>query len=133
MEASPHPERALASAQRLGSLAPTQGHLVHMPAHIYVRTGMYHDSSNANEAAIKSDQYFLAKSHETGVYPVMYATHNIDFLLYGEMMEGRKRDSINTARDLKNAVPIEVVKAMPMGEVMWPKPYFAMARFGALG
>ncbi len=130
MEASPHPERAMASAQRLASLAPTQGHLVHMPAHIYVRTGRYHDSSNANEAAIKSDQYFLAKSHETGVYPVMYATHNFDFLLYGEMMEGRKHDSLNTARDLKNAVPIEVVKAMPMGEVMWPKPYFAMARFG---
>ena len=60
----------------------------------------------------------------------MYAIHNIDFLLYSEMMEGRKHDSLNTARDLKNAVPIEVVKAMPMGEVMWPKLYFAMARFG---
>jgi hypothetical protein len=61
----------------------------------------------------------------------MYATHNFDFLLYGEMMEGRKHDAIQTARDLKGAVPAEVVKAMPMGEVMWPKPYFAMARFGA--
>ena len=131
MEASPHPERALPSARRLATLAPTQGHLVHMPAHIYVRTGKYHDSSSANEAAIKTDQMFLAKSHETGVYPVMYATHNIDFLLYGEMMEGRKRDAFKTARDLKDAVPLEVVTAMPMGEVMWPKPYFAMARFGA--
>jgi tetratricopeptide (TPR) repeat protein len=131
VEASPHPERALASARRLAALAPTQGHLVHMPSHIYVRTGMYHDASNANEAAIKTDQYFLAKSHEAGVYPVMYATHNFDFLLYGEMMEGRKHDAIKTARDLKDAVPADVVKAMPMGEVMWPKPYFAMARFGA--
>jgi tetratricopeptide (TPR) repeat protein len=130
MEASPHPERALASAKRLATMAPMQGHLVHMPAHVYIRTGRYHDSSNANEAAIKADQYFLAKSHETGVYPAMYAIHNIDFLLYGEMMEGRKRDSLNTARDLKNAVPIEVVKAMPMAEVMWPKLCFAMARFG---
>ena len=130
MEASPHPERALASARRLATMAPMQGHLVHMPAHIYVRTGKYHDSSNANEAAIKADQYFLAQSHETGVYLVMYVVHNIDFLLYGEMMEGRKRDSLQTARDLKDAVPIEVVKAMPMGETMWPKLYFAMARFG---
>ena len=131
VEASPHPERALASAARLAALAPEQGHLVHMPSHIYVRTGMYHDASKANEAAIKTDQDFLAKSHEAGVYPVMYATHNYDFLLYSEMMEGRKRDALKTARDLKAAVPVEVVKAMPMGEVMWPKPYFAMARFGA--
>ncbi len=131
VEASQNPERALPSARRLATLAPTQGHLVHMPSHIYVRTGMYHDSSNANAAAIKSDQSFLAKSHESGIYPVMYATHNIDFLLYGEMMEGRKHDALKTARDLKDAVPAEVVKAMPMGEVMWPKPYFAMARFGA--
>jgi tetratricopeptide (TPR) repeat protein len=131
VEASQHPELALPSAGRLATLAPTQGHLVHMPSHIYVRSGRYHDASNANEAAIKTDQYFLAKSHESGVYPVMYATHNFDFLLYGEMMEGRKRDSIKTARDLKDMVPAEVVKAMPMGEVMWPKPYFAMARFGA--
>jgi len=131
VEASPHPERALPSARRLAGLAPMQGHLVHMPSHIYVRTGMYHDASNTNAAAIKADREFLAKSHEAGVYPVMYATHNFDFLLYGEMMEGRKRDAIKTARDLKNAVPPEVVKAMPMGEIMWPKPYFAMARFGA--
>ncbi len=131
MEASPHPERALPSAKRLATMAPMQGHLVHMPAHVYVRTGKYHASSEANEAAIKADQYFLAKSHETGVYPAMYAIHNFDFLLYSEMMEGRKRDSLKTARDLKAAVPIEIVKAMPMAEVMWPKPYFAMARFGA--
>jgi hypothetical protein len=122
VEASPHPERALPSARRLASLAPEQGHLVHMPSHIYIRTGMYHDAARANEAAIKTDQDFLTKSHETGVYPVMYATHNYDFLLYSEMMEGRKRDAIKTARELKDMVPVEVVKAMPMGEVMWPKP-----------
>ncbi len=131
MEASPHPERALPSAKRLGTMAPMQGHLVHMPSHIYVRTGSYDDAATANQAAIKADQYFLAQSHEAGVYPAMYVTHNIDFLLYSEMMEGRKHDAIKTARDLKDAVPAAVVKAMPMGEVMWPKPYFAMARFGA--
>ena len=133
VEASPHPERALPSARRLATIAPMQGHLTHMPSHIYVRTGMYHDSSIANEAAIKSDQEFLAKSHESGVYPVMYASHNYDFLLYSEMMEGRKRDAIKTARALKGMVPPEVVKAMPIGEFVWPKPYFAMARFGDVG
>ena len=131
VEASPHPERALPSARRLATMAPMQGHLTHMPSHIYIRTGMYHEASIANEAAIKSDQQFLAKSHESGVYPAMYATHNYDFLLYAEMMEGRKRDAIQTARDLKGVVPADVIKAMPIAEFVWPKPYFAMARFGA--
>jgi tetratricopeptide (TPR) repeat protein len=131
VEASPHPERALPSARRLAAMGLLQGHLVHMPSHIYIRSGMYHEAALANEAAIKADREFLAKSHESGVYPVMYATHNYDFLLYSEMMEGRKRDAIQTARDLKGMVPAEVVKAMPIGEIMWPKPYFAMARFSA--
>src|ERR1700683_2310320 len=131
VEASPHPERALASANRLASLAPAQGHIVHMPSHIYSRIGAYHEASEANVAAIKSDQTFLQLSHETGVYPVMYATHNIDFLFYDEMMEGRKRDAIKTARDLEDAVPPAIVQQMPMLAVMSPKLYFAIARFGA--
>jgi len=131
VEASPHPERALVSARRLATMAPMQGHLMHMPSHIYVRTGMYHEVSTTNEVAIKSDQKFLAESHESGIYPVMYGTHNYDFLLYGEMMEGRKNDAIKTARELKDAIPADVVKTLPAAEVMWPKPYFAMARFGA--
>jgi tetratricopeptide (TPR) repeat protein len=102
-----------------------------MPSHIYTRTGVYHDASETNEAAIKSDRTFLQQSHEAGVYPVMYATHNIDFLCYDEMMEGRKRDAIKTARDLKAAVPLAILTQMPMLEIMWPEPYFAMARFGA--
>ena len=131
VEASPHPERALASAKLLASLAPAQGHIVHMPSHIYSRIGAYHQASEANVAAIKSDRGFLRQSHEAGVYPVMYATHNIDFLCYDEMMEGRKRDALKTARDLKDAVPLAILQQMPMLEVMWPAPYFAMARFGA--
>ena len=129
VEASPHPERALASARRLPKLAPAQGHLVHMPSHIYIRTGMNYDADTANEAAIRADQTFLAKSHETGMYPMMYATHNVQFLWYAEMMEGRGRDALKTARELKDMVPLEVVKAMPMAEVFWPAPYWAMARF----
>jgi hypothetical protein len=131
VEASPHPERAGASAQRLGTMAPMQGHLVHMPSHIYVRTGSYDDAATANQAAIKADQYFLAQSHEAGVYPAMYVTHNIDFLLYAEMMEGRKHDALETARELRDAAPAAMIKEMPMAESVWPKLYFAMVRFGA--
>jgi tetratricopeptide (TPR) repeat protein len=130
VEASPHPERALASAHRLGKLAPAQGHLVHMPSHIYIRTGMYHEASLTNQAAIHADQEFLAKSHETGTYPMMYATHNVQFLWYAEMMEGRGRDAIASARQIKDMIPAAVVKEMPMAESLWPAPYWTLARFG---
>jgi tetratricopeptide (TPR) repeat protein len=41
VEASKSPERALAGANRLAALAPAAGHIVHMPAHVYIRTGDY--------------------------------------------------------------------------------------------
>ena len=56
VEASPHPEKALASAKRLETLAPSAGHLVHMPAHIYIRTGNYLDAARANVAAVRADE-----------------------------------------------------------------------------
>lgn len=130
VEASPHPERAMAAADRLGALAPAMGHLVHMPSHIYVRTGRYHQAAAANERAIAADKKFLALSGETGMYPLMYYTHNIQFLCYSEMMEGRKKDAIASARELEKNVPVDAVRQMPMAEFITPEPYFAMARFG---
>jgi tetratricopeptide (TPR) repeat protein len=56
VEASPHPERALASAERLAKLMPGAGHVVHMPAHVYQRVGRYHDASDTNRAALAADR-----------------------------------------------------------------------------
>ncbi len=94
VEASPDPSRAMASADRLAALAPGAGHLVHMPAHIYVRTGRFHDSAATNENAIKVDDAFLGKTGERGVYRLMYRTHNFLFLCYSQMMEGRSVDAL---------------------------------------
>ena len=69
MEASPNPERAMASADRLAQLAPAAGHLVHMPAHIYSRTGDHFAAAKANESAAEADRKFLAETHQSGVYP----------------------------------------------------------------
>jgi hypothetical protein len=68
IEASPHPERGLASAMRLGQLAPAAGHLVHMPAHIHARVGDHPAAAKSNEAAAVADHKFLAETHEQGVY-----------------------------------------------------------------
>src|SRR5208282_2389205 len=129
VEASSDPSRAMASANRLAALAPGAGHLVHMPAHIYIRTGRFHDSAATNENAIKVDDAFLGKTGEGGVYPLMYRTHNIHFLCYSQMMEGRSVDALKTARLLETRVPLGAVRSMPMAEFMVPMPYLVEARF----
>jgi tetratricopeptide (TPR) repeat protein len=74
VEASSDPGRALPSADRLGRLAPGAGHLVHMPSHIYIRTGRYHDAATVNQQAVEVDTAFLKQTGETGYYP-WHITH----------------------------------------------------------
>ena len=130
VEASSDPSRAMPSADRLGALTPASGHLVHMPAHIYIRTGRFHDSARVNAQAIKTDEAFFAKSKEGGVYPFMYYTHNIHFLCVSEMIEGRRRDALRDARLLETKVPLNEVREMPWAEFLLPMPYLVEARFG---
>jgi tetratricopeptide (TPR) repeat protein len=130
VEASPNPERALPSAQRLPKLAPAAGHIVHMPSHIYFRTGDYDAAAGANEAAIKADKVYLRERNPKGIYPVMYVSHNIQFLWAAYMMEGNSRGAFKVARELDDAVPLETVRQMPMAEGITPSRYFTEARFG---
>jgi tetratricopeptide (TPR) repeat protein len=130
VEASPDPARAMASADRLGALAPGAGHLVHMPSHIYIRTGRFHEASEANASAIKADEAFFAKSKEGGDYPLVYYTHNIHFLCYAQMIEGRQHDALATARLLESKMPLDAVRAMPMAEDLVSMPYVVETRFG---
>ena len=80
VEASPNPERALPSARRLGKIAPNAGHLVHMPSHIYIRTGDYFEAAKSNADAILADQNYIRKYGAQGVYSMMYYNHNVHFL-----------------------------------------------------
>jgi len=130
VEASPNPERALPSAQRLPKLAPAAGHIVHMPAHIYFRTGDYESAAASNESAIKADKVYLRERNPKGIYPVMYVTHNIQFLWAADMMEGNSRGAFKEARELDDAVPLDTVRQMPMAEGITPSRYFTEARFG---
>src|SRR5262249_43175589 len=60
VEASTTPERALAPASHLASLAPAAGHIVHMPAHVYIRTGAYQAGVETNQKAVAADDAFIA-------------------------------------------------------------------------
>ena len=130
VEASPDPGRALESAHRLPKLAPAAGHIVHMPAHIYFRTGDYDASATANEAAIKADKVYLRERNPKGIYRMMYVPHNIQFLWASYMMEGNSRGAFKAARELDDSVTLDAIRHMPPMEVISPTGYFTEARFG---
>jgi len=129
VEASTNPERGLPSAARLGTVAPKAGHLVHMPSHIYIRTGDYYQAAQANVDAIAVDKEYIQKSGNNGLYPAMYYNHNIHFLAAASAMKGRYADSIKSCRDLEGNVK-PVVKAMPMLEMFLPYTSMSLTRFG---
>ena len=97
VEAGPNPELGLPSADRLMNYAPGAGHLVHMPAHIYIRVGQYHDAIVSNQRAVKADRDYIRRCRAQGFYPGVYYPHNIHFLWWAQMFEGRSADSLRAA------------------------------------
>lgn len=88
VEASAHPEKGLVSSKLLETLVPGSGHLVHMPSHIYINTGDYHQGSQVNLAAIKADSNYITACHAQGAYPLSYYPHNYHFLVATATLEG---------------------------------------------
>ncbi|MGQ4650038.1 hypothetical protein [Lyngbya aestuarii] len=132
VEASPHPEWGLASADRLRDLAPAAGHLVHMPSHIYIRVGQYHNGSVANERAIKADQAYIAQSPAEGIYPLAYMLHNYHFLWATATMEGRSATAIQAAEDTASRVDRTKMLEPGWGALQhyYSVPLYALTRFG---
>lgn len=115
IEASKHPERALPAADRLSKLAPAAGHLTHMPGHIYLQLGDYEKTAVSNEAAARADRQFIAASGATGLYPLMYYTHNLHFIAVARAAQGRYLDAKRAAVMMRENVQ-PAVKEMPMIE-----------------
>ena len=97
IEAGPDVEKALPSAERLKTLVPSAGHLVHMPSHIYINTGDYHAGSIANEKAVVADSIYIAECNSQGIYPQYYYPHNYHFLAATATFEGNGSKSIEAA------------------------------------
>jgi pimeloyl-ACP methyl ester carboxylesterase len=129
VEASQNAERALPSADRLGRLAPKAGHLVHMPSHVYIRTGDYNEAANSNADAIVADREYMNRTGVKGVYTMMYYNHNIHFLASVNAMKGRYGDALKAAKELEASVQPNV-KAMPMLEMFMPYTTVTLVRFG---
>lgn len=97
-EASPDPGRAEPYADALAALAAGSGHLVHMPAHTYIRIGRYHDATLSNFAATTADKDFLAVCRgSNGVYPLGYVPHNWHFATMTTSLTGSRTLALQAA------------------------------------
>lgn len=130
VEASPTPERAAAAADRLRTLMPGSGHMVHMPAHIDVRTGNWSKAADQNEMSMKVDAVYRKVSPKQGFYSI-YMLHNPHFLAFVCMMEGRKDRAVQAARQMIESVPPDFLNESPeLADPFMSIEYQVLIRFG---
>ncbi len=122
VEASKNPERALAGANKLAAMAPAAGHIVHMPAHVYIRTGDYAAAVKTNQDAAAVDRAYMKSSGAQGIYSMMYYSHNLHFIamcsaMNGDYAEARKAGDMLAAHvgpHVKEMPPLEGFMTIPM-------------------
>lgn len=129
VEASPYPERAIESANLLAKLSPAAGHLVHMPAHTYMRIGDYERAAQSNEWAANADRAYFEQRGAQGVYQLGYYSHNLHFLAAAHSMQGRYQDAMRASSQLEENVN-HFLKAVPSLESFLPTRVLIMTRFG---
>jgi tetratricopeptide (TPR) repeat protein len=127
-----YPERGVEAAERLPAAAPGAGHLVHMPAHIWIRVGRYADAADANERAIAADDAYLTQCHAQGLYPIGYVPHNHHFLWFAASMQGRGARAIEAAQEVSRRVDPDKLREPGYGTLQhyYVLPLYAMTRFG---
>jgi tetratricopeptide (TPR) repeat protein len=131
-EASPHPEKADAAADRLRDMQPALGHMVHMPSHIDIRRGRWQAAIEANEKAIVADRDYAKTVPEQGFYR-MYIAHNHFMLVFAAMNQGESKRALNVVQDMLADVPKDWV-AKPenaaVADGFVAAPMEVMKRFG---
>lgn len=135
VEASPNPSRAEQYADKLASLMPGAGHIVHMPAHIYLRVGRYNDASVANQNAMKADEAYFAGDAVPGnmMYQLGYYPHNIHFFVTSAALEGRSADALRAAEEVRAKIHVDMLRDPAMGGMMqhfYLTPLYEKVRFG---
>jgi tetratricopeptide (TPR) repeat protein len=124
------PEKAVPCAERLAALMPGAGHLVHMPAHIYIRVGRWADAIIANEHAVHADESYIADQGPSGVYPIAYYPHNYHFLSFAATMAGRSAAALEAARGVARTVTVDIARMAPPVEPLLPWAHLTMVTFG---
>jgi tetratricopeptide (TPR) repeat protein len=124
------PERAEKEADRLLPLMPGAGHIIHMPAHIYLRVGRYADVVSSNQRAAQADEDYITQCRAQGMYPLGYYPHNLHFIWLGSTMSGQRALAVDAARRTAAAVAAATPEQLPFVQGFLMVPYFAMIRFG---
>ena len=130
VEASTQPEKAAAAADRLRTLVPASGHMVHMPAHIDVRVGRWAQAAEQNRQSTAIDAAYRQLSPSQGIYRI-YMAHNDHFLAWTCMMLGRRQEALAAARHMIATIPEGFAKdAAPFVDPMMLVEMEALMRFG---
>ncbi|MGD9853003.1 MAG: hypothetical protein AB7T38_17265 [Nitrospirales bacterium] len=133
VEASPHPEKAIPSAELLPALVPGSGHLVHMPSHIWIRVGRYHDAAAANQRAVKVDDHYRHHSHTESLYTAAYIPHNHHFLWAAAIKTGQRQVAMQAAQGAASKVNPEMMRDPGFAGTLqhfWLLPLYTQALFG---
>src|SRR4029077_9356898 len=118
------------AADRLLTLMPGAGHIVHMPSHIYWRVGRYADAVASNVAGVQADRVYFKTATPSPIYRGLYYPHNIDFIWQSAAMQGRSAETVRAAREFASNAPAEMIKQMPDMETAPVAPIVALVRFG---
>lgn len=131
-EASKNPGRAIEAANTLTDLVPGAGHLVHMPAHIYIRTGDYHAGSVAGELSVKADSLYITNCKAQGIYPLAYYPHNYHFLAATATLEGRGEKAIEAAFKVAQNADAQLMYQPEWATLQhyYIIPYYILVKFG---
>ncbi len=105
MEPSPYASLALASADRLGSLTPALSHMVHMPSHIYLRTGNYKKGGLVNEQAVNSYKKMIPLYAAVTANDFLYIIHNLHMQTNHAMLAGQMKYAVKSALATANSIP----------------------------
>jgi tetratricopeptide (TPR) repeat protein len=125
-----HPRQGESSANALQPLMPGAGHMVHMPSHIYMRVGRYADAFAANRQASDADSEYITQCNAQGIYPLNYYPHNLHFLVWAAMFQGRSEAALAGAREVQSKIPVDMQgNAFGAFETFLAQPLYVMVRF----
>jgi tetratricopeptide (TPR) repeat protein len=128
-----HPQRGEEHADMLAGLMPGAGHMVHMPSHIYMRVGRFTDSYEANSRAVAADEGYITQCRAQGIYPLNYYPHNIHFMAWSAMVQGRPMAALEAARKIVDKIPATLAEdknIWALYETFLSQPMFVLVRFG---
>ncbi len=134
MEMSPFPELALKAGDVLRTLVPDAGHLIHMPTHIDIQCGHYHNVLVDNQRGIAADRKYYDKVGALNFYSA-YRLHNYHFAIYGAMFLGQYEPALAAAEELIETTPEELLRlpSPPMADFIEsyiPMKQHVYIRFG---